>query len=469
MHCSTCDRECSFLAFPDIGSCPFRFLLRKDEEYAYQSMFSWLSGGSAPKATPAATQPSVDEHTSAPSAHQQTTKEPLNLLVIQSDNYHWAEIIGNRTVKDGRPIRVFQTSWQDLKVGPCGSTQRSIPKPAPASPGPVGVAKAIQEGHSATFFPIGDTYSPAKRCDISVTITKQWINGKAVDGRPITFRPDFVLVRNEVTTPNSKSGRNELLGLMYSNVPSVNTLRSIYLFCDKPVVQGALNQVRSTLYAGREYDFPLIPQDFFPTSSGFFYGQQFPAVVKFGTAHAGFGKVKVAHHHDMDDIRGLLPLTVEGYATAEPFVKNSGGDYRIQKIGKHVRAFKRNDVCGAWKTNTGTAILSEVPVTRQFAEWAEAASRMFNINGLGEDTLDILTVDAIIDEEDSPTDPVQQIPPPMGTTKPEATDETPPKKEEKVYILEVNGTSSGLGPDHDKEDNGYIADLVVEKMSKFYC
>ena len=32
------------------------------------------------------------------------------------------------------------------------------------------------------------------------------------------------------------------------------------------------------------------------------------------------------------------------------------------------------------------------------------------------------------------------------------------------YILEVNDTAIGLGPEDEEEDNGYIRDLVLEKL-----
>ena len=54
--------------------------------------------------------------------------------------------------------------------------------------------------------------------------------------------------------------------------------------------------------------------------------------------------------------------------------------------------------------------------------------------------LDILTVDAIVEEETG-----------------------------KEYILEVNGTSSGLHPDCAEEDNKHIRELVVGKMNRLLC
>ena len=114
---------------------------------------------------------------------------------------------------------------------------------------------------------------------------------------------------------------------------------------------------------------------------------------------------------------------------AEPFIVGAC-DLRIQKIGPHYRAFRRRDVAGEWKTNTGTAVMEELACEPRWQAWADAAAGIFG-------GLDILTVDAIVEE---------------GTGK--------------EWIIEVNGTSSGLHPDHAAEDNEHIAELVLAKMNE---
>jgi len=84
---------------------------------------------------------------------------------------------------------------------------------------------------------------------------------------------------------------------------------------------------------------------------------------------------------------------------------------------------------GEWKTNTGTAMLEEVPCEQRWKLWADSAAGIFG-------GLDILTVDAIVEQ---------------GTGK--------------EFIIEVNGTSSGLHPDFATEDNAHIAELVLSRMS----
>ena len=82
-------------------------------------------------------------------------------------------------------------------------------------------------------------------------------------------------------------------------------------------------------------------------------GPEFPAVVKVGHAHAGFGKMKIVHHHDFADFKSVIALTTH-YCTGEPFY-NGVYDLRIQKLGDRYRAFKRFSVSGNWKTNTGSS------------------------------------------------------------------------------------------------------------------
>jgi glutathione synthase/RimK-type ligase-like ATP-grasp enzyme len=106
----------------------------------------------------------------------------------------------------------------------------------------------------------------------------------------------------------------------------------------------------------------------------------------------------------------------------------------VQKIGGRIRAFKRLGVSGDWKTNTGSAMLEEFEPSAAQRAWAEHAASLF-----GQD-LDILTVDTIVEEATG-----------------------------KEWILEVNGTSSGLSPDTEAEDNIDIRDLVVSRMSAALC
>eukprot|EP00466_Bigelowiella_natans_P017467 jgi/Bigna1/136300/aug1.33_g11008 len=125
-------------------------------------------------------------------------------------------------------------------------------------------------------------------------------------------------------------------------------------------------------------------------------------------------------------VRSLMSMS-KHYCTAEPFVQGNY-DIRIQKIGKHYRAFKRIGISGKWKTQTGSSKHEILEVTDKYKFWADEAAKLFG-------GVDILTVDAIHNAADG-----------------------------KEYILEVNGTASGLLGQFREEDNAHIRDVVLHKL-----
>lgn len=240
-----------------------------------------------------------------------------------------------------------------------------------------------------------------------------------------TFQPDVCLVRNEVETPTA-TFKNQLLALMFGGVDGVNSFHSIVACCEKAVMQAELHRLNREL--GDDV-FPVLEQQFFAGYQEMMYSMSFPAVVKIGSAHAGMGKMRVRDHHDMADFRSVLAMTEGKYCTAEPFIEGEY-DLRIQKIGPHYRAFKRVSMSGDWKTNTGSSDLEPIePVPAKYRRWADEASRLCG-------GLDILSVDAIHDVHTG-----------------------------KEWIMEVNGTSSGLAPNYQDEDNLHIRDLVLAKLN----
>jgi len=131
----------------------------------------------------------------------------------------------------------------------------------------------------------------------------------------------------------------------------------------------------------------------------------------------------------LDDLRSIIALHND-YCTAETFMR---GDYdlRIQKIGDRHRVFKRTGVSGGWKTNVGSAILEEIPLTSQYKSWSDHAAKLFG-------GLDMFALDSIhtLDGKD--------------------------------IILELNGSSIGLGPEREIDDNQVITDLVLSKLLLYH-
>jgi len=153
----------------------------------------------------------------------------------------------------------------------------------------------------------------------------------------------------------------------------------------------------------------------------------FPIVCKIGHAQSGFGKMRIFSDPDFQDFRSVCGL-MNDYVTAESFI-DWDWDGRVQKIGRHYRAFKRTS--NHWKGNVGgfQAKLEEIPITQEMKRWVDECSLAFG-------GLDILGLDFVHSKEDG-----------------------------KFYILELNDTAIGLFHDVEEEDLQHLRELVVVRMS----
>ena len=59
------------------------------------------------------------------------------------------------------------------------------------------------------------------------------------------------------------------------------------------------------------------------------------------SVNAGFGKMICADQSALDDAMSIFALNKD-YFTVEPFLENIDFEFRLQQIGKHRRAFRRN-------------------------------------------------------------------------------------------------------------------------------
>jgi hypothetical protein len=251
------------------------------------------------------------------------------------------------------------------------------------------------------------------------------------------FQPDFVIVRKLVNGLKIKSEdwTHHLQGFLHAQVPSINSFQSIYMNLQRPMVHGALATLRDKY--GYE-NFPLIDQYFYSDPRSMLFHPPTPIVLKVGTAEAGFGKLKVGKENEniseeLRDIGGTITRYGD-YITAESFIKNKTHDIRVQRIGPHIRAYKR--VATNWKGNVGNSILTEIEVLPRYKQWAEwVGNELFG----GACKMDILTVDAV------------------GT---EGSDQE--------FILEINDSASGFAPKNEQEDCMNVRDLAIQQMEQLF-
>jgi hypothetical protein len=242
----------------------------------------------------------------------------------------------------------------------------------------------------------------------------------------LSFEPSLVVVRHLVRSIGSLGRlpdfRPILFGFVHAGIPLVNNLRGILAEQDRPLMYGGLVAIQRRLGADA---FPLIPQTYYPSFDMMVISPNVPFVLKIGWPHAGYGKIRIRENGDFADIRSVVAVN-NNHSVAEPFIQ---ADYeiRIDFIAPDFyRVHQRRSM--GWKVNMGfTNIREDMEMTPLYKTWCNEVRGAFG-------GLDIFAIDGIV------------------------------AKEGRQYILEVNGSTCGLPPEHIDDYMVHMRELVRTRL-----
>jgi len=304
-------------------------------------------------------------------------KRCFTLLIIANPNVDWQKWFRGRKIHTDWDIRVEQCQFSDLAI-----------------------TANTEEGSSVGL-----------------------VSNKNGQRSVNSLKPDFLLIRQDPRDAG-EDFKSALLGFQYGQVPSINSLESVYNFQDKPWVYAHLLGIQKKL--GKE-NFPLMEQSFFQNHKDIVWTGGYPCVFKIGHAHGGLGKVKVENDAGFEDMKGVVAVSNQ-YCTIEKFVE-AYCDLHVFKIGEHYKALMRKSLSGNWKTNVGDVEIKEVTVQERYKKWIDEASAMFG-------GLRLCSLEAIVDNSGQ------------------------------EYIIEINDCAMGLMGDGQDEDRKLIAEIVIKEMEE---
>lgn len=188
-----------------------------------------------------------------------------------------------------------------------------------------------------------------------------------------TVRVDGVLWRVGAIRPHANH-RAVLEMIRMAGVPCMNPAQVLLRGFDR---LSMLNEMR-------EAGLPVIP---FSIAIGEQlldkFEPDFPAVIKIGNYHAGFGKAKITDTHQWQDIKDLSFVS-DDYATIEPFIDYEA-DIRCLAIKEQMWAMSRRST--TWKANTGSISYELIPVPSVLEAYTHKAMEYLGADILGIDFL----------------------------------------------------------------------------------
>ncbi len=184
------------------------------------------------------------------------------------------------------------------------------------------------------------------------------------------YRPDGILWRLGAVTPK-ESHRACIELIRLAGVPCVNPPTCILKGYDR----------LSMLIDLKRLGLPVI--DFSVVVGDIQTPLRYPAVLKFGNLHGGFGKCLVRNDAEVED--ALTEISQTPYIGIEPLIDYSA-DIRCLVVGDDVWAMSRRSE--DWRANVNTSHYELISPPKQLLDWSQTVRHAFGADALG---LDFLT------------------------------------------------------------------------------
>lgn len=163
-----------------------------------------------------------------------------------------------------------------------------------------------------------------------------------------------------------------------SSATCVNSAESLLLFGTRFLNNGAL----------RKAGLPIIEssQILGANALSYFYTPQFPAVLKLGDWHMGYGKCKIRNLESWNDAVDMAAIT-QDIASIEPFI-NYTRDLRILLVGNDIFAVERVPSSHQWKANVCPEQVKTVEVPLMLEQMTRKAASILGMSILGADWIE---------------------------------------------------------------------------------
>lgn len=195
-------------------------------------------------------------------------ESPCVLIIDQNPQNNWYAAFRNKACFNGRVVRCEQTAWSNIVCSRSHPTEGCIfdLEPTPEAP-------------------FGTSQSKAR-----------------------SVKPHLVIVRNFARGAKDEQYFNHLLVLQQGGVPTMNSVDSLLSFYHRANAIHHMNCVEQRI--GDPSIFQAVPIDFHSNLRELYLAPcKFPLVAKYGSAHAGAGKMRFLSADGFDDFHGLVSMS----------------------------------------------------------------------------------------------------------------------------------------------------------------